>query len=345
MVGDIVERLNRKANNREMKPKFSIIVPLYNKAPYVRKALESICAQTFRDFECIVVDDGSTDGSADVVRDFVKNDKMSRDKSLNEPLTLNDDRLTIISQPNAGVAAARNNGVAASNGEYVCFLDADDWWESDFLKVMAEAIKRCPNAGIYGVNYNLVRKGIVRKAVEGINTGKIDYFKEYYRPPYAMPLAVGSITISRLVYDEMGGFNSMLKMAEDFDLWTRIALKYPVYYIDSALAYYNQDVQVKWRAIGKLVDPKHHFVFHADYLLPAEEKNEYVRHTVDMVKIVCLRQYYLSRKYHQLAVDELKKIDVEQYSDASFASYLWQPLWKERLKHYLYTLIITLRNQ
>ena len=312
-----------------MKPRFSIIVPLYNKAPYICKALESICAQTYRDFECIVVDDGSTDGSLDVVRS----------------LDIGDCKLEIISQANAGVAAARNKGVAASKGEYVCFLDADDWWEPDFLKTMTEAIEQCPKAGIYGVNYNIVQKGTVRKAVDGIKTGEIDYFKEYYRPPYAMPLWTGAVMIPKKVYEEIGGFNPMLKMAEDFDLWTRIALKHPVYYTDKALAYYNQDVQVKWRAIGKLVDPKHHFVFSADYLMPAEEKNEEVRHSIDMVKIVCLRQYYLSRKYHRLAEDELKKIDIEQYRDASFASYLWQPLWKERLKHYLYTIVTTLRNQ
>ena len=85
-----------------MNPRFSIIVPLYNKAPYVRKALDSIISQTFTDWECIIVDDGSTDGSMDIVR--AMNDGMSRDKSLNEPLSLNDGRLTIISQANTGVS-------------------------------------------------------------------------------------------------------------------------------------------------------------------------------------------------------------------------------------------------
>ena len=88
-----------------MKPKFSIIVPLYNKAPYVRKALESVMSQTYRDWECIVVDDGSTDNSLEVVKEFVG---WIDNRWI-------DDRLTIISQSNAGVAAARNRGVLCIN--------------------------------------------------------------------------------------------------------------------------------------------------------------------------------------------------------------------------------------
>ena len=297
-----------------MNPRFSIIVPLYNKAPYVKKALDSIVSQTFTDWECIIVDDGSTDNSAAICEEYLKN----KFETLNLKL-----EIRILRQPNSGVAKARNVGVENSSAPFVCFLDADDWWEPEFLMTMAEAIEKCPDAGIYGVNYDSVRKGVVRKVVSGIKTGLINYFQAYSRPPYAMPLWTGAVVIPRKVYDEIGGFDPMLKMAEDFDLWTRIALKYPVY---------------------KLVDPKHHFVFHADYLLPEMEKNIDLQHAVDMVKIVCLRQYYLSRKYHQLAVDEMKKINIDQYRDAPFADYLWQPLWKERMKHYLYTLLTTMRN-
>ena len=124
-------------------PKFSVIVPLYNKAPYVRKALDSIMAQIYRDFECVVIDDGSTDNSLEVVKEFVG-------QIDNRWI---DDKLTIISQENAGVAAARNRGVKESNGEYVCFLDADDWWEPTYLEVSAKLIEDYPDAGIYGTHF------------------------------------------------------------------------------------------------------------------------------------------------------------------------------------------------
>lgn len=318
-----------------MSPKFSVIIPLYNKAPYVRKALESVMLQTYSDFELIIVDDGSSDNSLEIVREFVgRLDNKWKD-----------DRLTIISQSNSGVAAARNKGVKESEGEYVCFLDADDWWSKDFLKVMDEATKICPNAGIYGVNYFSVRKGVSRQVLEGIPTGIINYFKKYYHPPYAMPLWTGAVVIPRKVYDEIGGFNNELKMAEDFDLWTRIALKYPVYYTDKVMAYYNQDVQVKWRAIGKLVEPKYHFVFHADYLLSEMEMNEDLRHAVDMVKIVCLKQYYLSNQYYQLARSELHKIRLDEYRDKYFATYIWEARWKVQVKQYVYALVKSIRNR
>lgn len=125
-----------------MKPKYSIIVPLYNKAPYVKKALESIVSQTFTDWECIIVDDGSTDNSAGIcegiIHPFIH--------SAVHPIRL-------IKQANSGVAAARNNGVAISNGEYVCFLDADDWWEPTFLEEMDKLTKEYPDAGLYATNY------------------------------------------------------------------------------------------------------------------------------------------------------------------------------------------------
>src|SRR5947209_3795753 len=94
----------------------SVIIPLYNKAPYVRRTLDSVRAQTFADYEVIVVDDGSTDGGAAVVEGF------------------GDPRFRLIAQPNAGPGAARNRGLAEAGGEFVAFLDADDEWLPTFLE-------------------------------------------------------------------------------------------------------------------------------------------------------------------------------------------------------------------
>src|SRR5438034_340060 len=100
--------------------RISVIVPLYNKAPYIRRCLDSILAQTFRDFEIIVVDDGSTDEGANIVRDYIKKG------------------IRLMEQANAGPGAARNRGTAAAAGDLVAWLDADDAWEPEYL---AESVR------------------------------------------------------------------------------------------------------------------------------------------------------------------------------------------------------------
>ena len=99
--------------------KYSVIVPLYNKEQYIERTLQSILSQTYADYELIVVDDGSTDQSLNIAQQTIGQENPSR---------------RIVRQPNSGVAAARNNGAAQSKGEYICFLDSDDWWEPTFLE-------------------------------------------------------------------------------------------------------------------------------------------------------------------------------------------------------------------
>ena len=145
--------------------KFSVIIPLYNKAPYVRKALESVCAQTYQDYELIVINDGSTDNSAIVADEYLKATDSIDYK--------------IINQTNAGVSAARNTGVAASTGDYVAFLDADDWWEPTYLERMAQLIEDYPDAGLYACNYVYYKPGKTHVTLH-IPTGYINYPTAYY---------------------------------------------------------------------------------------------------------------------------------------------------------------------
>ena len=95
----------------------SIIVPVYQVESYLRKCLDSILAQTFTDFELILVDDGSTDRSGQICDEYAEMDE----------------RVKVIHQQNRGVAAARNNGIACANGDYLCFVDADDWIEDTMI--------------------------------------------------------------------------------------------------------------------------------------------------------------------------------------------------------------------
>ena len=230
--------------------KFSVIIPLYNKAPYIRKALESVFAQTYTDYELIIVDDGSTDGSAEIAEAFLQT-------PASRLIASSPHRL--IRQANSGVSAARNAGVAQAQGEYLAFLDADDWWEPTYLERMAQLIEDYPEAGLYACNYVYYKPGKTHVALH-FPTGYINYPKAYYESD-AMPVWTGAAMIPRNVYDEMGGFPLGIKLGEDFLLWSKIALHYPVAFLNEPLAWYNNDVPVNLRATRNLHHPNNHMLF------------------------------------------------------------------------------------
>lgn len=256
---------------------FSVIIPLYNKAPYVAKAIESVLGQTYRDFEVIVIDDGSIDQSLEVAKTF-------ENKSI-----------TIVSQPNSGVSTARNNGVKLAKYPYICFLDADDWWHPTFLEEMKRLITDFPDAGIYGSGYYIVKNGQERIAPigvpQGFERGIIDYC-EVYAKTLCMPLTSISVAIPKHIFDEEEGFKSKLKLGEDFDLWIRIILKHKAILVNKPLAYYNQDVEVNNRAIGsRFYKPEEHMLFsnYGDFM-----HNEGFRFLFERLALYGLLSYYLN---------------------------------------------------
>jgi len=275
---------------------FSVIIPLYNKAPYVAKAIESVLGQTYRDFEVIVIDDGSTDQSLEVAKTF-------ENKSI-----------TIISQPNSGVSTARNNGVKLAKHPYICFLDADDWWHPTFLEEMKRLITDFPDAGIYGSGYYIVKNGQERIAPigvpQGFERGIIDYC-EVYAKTLCMPLTSISVVIPKHIFDEEKGFKSQLKFGEDFDLWIRIALKHKVILVNKSLAYYNQDVDVNNRgvAVHKTYSPVNHFIFYLDYLYDNEKNNHRLKILLDKLRVYILLKYRMQRAFPKEYNAEIKKVD------------------------------------
>lgn len=272
--------------------RFSVVIPLYNKAPYIKKALQSIIVQSFHDFELIVVDDGSSDDSLIVAEETLKGSGI---------------HYHLIHQENAGVSTARNNGVAASQGDFICFLDADDWWAEDFLQKMDWLIREYPDAGIYGTNYYIISRGKQRIALHIPSTGYINYCDCYRK--LQMPLTSISVAIPRSILQETGGFKSHLKFGEDFDLWIRIALKAKVAYLDEPLAYYFQDSNPVFRGTGHLTGPKAHMLWNLDYLEPEERTNLDYKRLIDELRIHGLLSYYISDKYRDAARAELLKVD------------------------------------
>ena len=280
--------------------KFSVIIPLYNKAPYVAKAIGSVLSQTFTDYELIVVNDGSTDNSATIAAQAL----------IGHPNSM------LIQQENAGVSAARNNGVAASKGEYLCFLDADDWWDPTFLEEMEKLVEEFPEAGIYGSNYTIVNERkhktrIARIGVEdGFEKGYINYCQVYAKT-MNMPLWTGSVCIPRTIFEKMGGFPKGINLGEDFLLWIKIALKYNVAFFFFFLSFYNQDVEIKNRGVGHLHNPKCHMLWNLSFLSVEEQTNPDYKLLVDNLRTYGLMPYYLSKDYRDDARHELAKVDWE----------------------------------
>ena len=354
--------------------KFSVIIPLYNKAPYIRKALESVLAQTYTDYEVIVVDDGSTDDScaiADkIVREAMGNGLWAIDEETNRLIASSPHRL--IRQANSGVSAARNNGVAQSHGEYIAFLDADDWWEPTYLEHMAQLIADYPEAGLYASNYVYYKPGKTHVALN-IPTGYINYPKAYYES-VAMPVWTGATIILRVVFDEMGGFPLGIKLGEDFLLWAKTALHYPVAFCEEPLAWYNNDVPVNLRATRNLHASEHHMLFRLELLgdkamrLLGDEANgtndeckvdsvkfkgmgnskadtntysqlpianrptdDDWRRLIDKLRANGLLEYWLSKEYHDLAAQELAKVDWSQQPDSVKRIYK-TPIWILKVK-------------
>lgn len=365
--------------------KFSVIIPLYNKAPYIRKALESVLAQTYTDYELIIVDDGSTDGSAEIAEAFLHEairqkgykakglENGEADIHASTPYTLHftptdaSSPHRLIRQANSGVSAARNAGVAQAHAEYIAFLDADDWWEPTYLERMAQLITDYPDAGLYACNYVYYKSGKTHVALN-IPTGYINYPKAYYESD-AMPVWTGAAMIPRKVYDEMGGFPLGIKLGEDFLLWSKIALRYPVAFLNEPLAYYNNDVPATLRATRNLHAPEHHMLFRLELAFGNEEEckvesvkckgtgNEvkgkkngeaeipvstlYTLHLtptkddwkslLDKLRVNGLLEYWMSKEYHNQATEELKKVDWGQQPNNAKRIYK-TPIWMLKLK-------------
>jgi len=278
---------------------FSVIIPLYNKAAYIERAIQSVLSQTYQEFELIVVDDGSTDDS------FVQ-------LSVNNPEAFR--KLKIIEQSNQGVSVARNNGVKVAKYDYIAFLDADDSWESTYLENMKQLIDNYPQAGIYGSSYFIVKNGKKRIAPIGVeedsDRGLIDYCQVYSKT-LCMPLWTGATIIRKSIFDVENGFNPHLKLGEDFDLWIRVAIKHPVAFLNKPLANYNQDVDLANRAIGeKLYEAREHMLF-SDY--GNLKTNQNFLYLYERLALYGLMPYYLKGK-NKAEVDAiLSKIHWEQH--------------------------------
>lgn len=198
---------------------FSVIIPLYNKSNYIKETLTSVINQTYVFFEIIIVDDGSTDDSLEVVQQF------------------DDNRIKIFSKTNGGVSVARNFGVSKAQNEYIAFMDADDLWETNYLEEMAKMIRLYPESGMYGCGYQAVYSTKTVPYGTQLETGYItNYFEQVLKNGITWTSAT---VVPKTILNKIGGFPEGMVAGEDRYTWAKIAIQYPVACSAKLLASYN----------------------------------------------------------------------------------------------------------
>ena len=198
---------------KSRKPLVSVIIPTYNRGWILREAVDSVLAQDFSDFELIVVDDGSTDDTREIL------DSYGQD-------------LFVFQQPNKGVSAARNRGLAESRAQLVAFLDSDDLWLPQKLTRQVEFFTINPAALICQTEETWVRDGV------RVNPKKRHhkFSGMIFKPSLALCLVSPSaVMIRKSLFDTVGLFDESLPACEDYDLWLRVSCRYPVFLIDEPL--------------------------------------------------------------------------------------------------------------
>lgn len=194
-------------------PQVSVIIPTYNRVAFVLEAVDSVLKQTLQDFELIVIDDGSTDGTAEALKRF-------------------EDRLFYRYQDNQGVSGARNLGLQMARGKWIAFLDSDDLWLPEKLETQVRFFSENPGAVICQTEEIWIRKG------RRVNPQKKHqkFSGDIFAPSLLLCLVSPSaVMIQRNLFDQLGYFDVTLPACEDYDLWLRISSQFHVYLIDQPL--------------------------------------------------------------------------------------------------------------
>ena len=187
-------------------PLFSVVIPVHNRAGFIARAIESVLSQSFKDFELIVVDDGSTDDTPKIADRY--------------PVRL-------IRQPNRGVSAARNSGILAARGQIIALLDSDDVWKPKKLQAHYRFFQENPTYKIHQTDEIWIRneKFLNKKKIHQKKSGHI-----FYDSLHLCLISPSAVAIRRELFNEVGMFREDFEVCEDYELWLRVTRKFPVGY-------------------------------------------------------------------------------------------------------------------
>lgn len=202
-------------------PRVSVVIPTYNRQQLVIDAIESVLAQTYSNFEIIVVDDGSTDATQESIQPYLN-------------------RIVYEVQQNKGVAAARNAGLRLAQGELICFLDSDDLWKREKLEKQVQFVDSHPEYGliateIQGINAGGEIRGGGKAEIYQIHNGMVaDALL------FANWIQTSTVMLQRKCLEQTGGFDEDVgQFGEDWLLWMKVAILFPIYFLPEPLVQYR----------------------------------------------------------------------------------------------------------
>jgi glycosyltransferase involved in cell wall biosynthesis len=191
----------------------SVIIPTYNRKDFLLEAVDSVLAQVYKEYELIVVDDGSDDGTGDALKRY-------------------GERVRYCVQAHGGVSAARNHGLTRARGEFIAFLDSDDLWSPKKLQIQTAFMDEHPEAQICYTDEIWIRRG------KRVNPQKKHAKYSGWIYPQCLPLCIispSSALMRRGLFAQVGVFDPQLLVCEDYDFWLRVASRFPIFFIPEQL--------------------------------------------------------------------------------------------------------------
>lgn len=229
----------------------SVVIPLYNKQFSIKSTIESVLNQTYRDFEIIVVDDGSTDDSAKVVEN------------------ISDNRIRLISQSNQGVSAARNCGIKIANNQWIAFLDGDDLWRNNHLEEINKMMHVFPNENVYVTSFEYSDAREMFRHFRKKPIFKIEnYFKEALQESL---ICTDIVIINKVCFDNIGFFDESINRGEDTDLWVRLARNYDIVKSSTITATYRVEAENR-TTLSKDLESTYIYIINLDEIEDIDEK-------------------------------------------------------------------------
>jgi len=294
-------------------PRFSVIIPLFNKAEYVKATINSVLAQSFTDFELLIVNDCSTDKSLEVVKHF------------------DDKRIQILQhQKNSGLSASRNTGIENAAGEIITFIDADDLWKPDFLSNIHQLSIEFPECDIFGTDYEEkfgTETTFPQKNLKGIykenEMVKIpDFFEaSLFNPIYCYTC----VAFTKTVFEKIGLFNTEIDYGEDVDFNIRANTQFSLAYFCKSCAIYNLGIPEQMTGSG--IKNKR--------LLDFKKFDQLAEGKPSLQKYLNMKRYYYASQYKNIQDKKMfsKFMDEIDFSQLSVKQNLLlkSPFWLYRI--------------